>query len=110
MGTADLHIHSIYSHDATTTVRAILKQAADAGLNVIAVTDHDKIEGLAAFADRLYQCGALGADARRIGRVFDIAAGELRAVQCAQHRPDTIVRIRGVSEIGGLDGRLNQGG
>ncbi len=45
MGTADLHIHSIYSHDATTTVRAILKQAADAGLNVIAVTDHDKIEG-----------------------------------------------------------------
>ncbi len=45
MGTADLHIHSIYSHDATTTVRAILKQAADAGLNVIAVTDHDEIAG-----------------------------------------------------------------
>ncbi len=45
MGTADLHIHSLYSHDATTTVRAILKQAADVGLDVIAVTDHDEIRG-----------------------------------------------------------------
>lgn len=45
MGTADLHIHSIYSGDATTTVRAILKQAADVGLNVIAITDHDEVRG-----------------------------------------------------------------
>ena len=45
MGTADLHIHSIFSSDATTTVRAILKQAKDVGLNVIAVTDHDEIRG-----------------------------------------------------------------
>jgi predicted metal-dependent phosphoesterase TrpH len=45
MGTADLHIHSIYSHDATTTVRAVLKQAADVGLNVIAITDHDEFRG-----------------------------------------------------------------
>jgi len=45
MGTADLHIHSTYSYDATTTVRAVLKQAADAGLNVIAVADHDEIRG-----------------------------------------------------------------
>ena len=45
MGTADLHIHSTYSHDATTTVRAILKYAADVDLNVIAVTDHDEIRG-----------------------------------------------------------------
>lgn len=45
MGIADLHIHSIYSHDATTTVRAILKQAVDVGLNVIAITDHDEFRG-----------------------------------------------------------------
>lgn len=45
MGTADLHIHSIYSYDATTTVRAILKQAADVELNVIAITDHDDFRG-----------------------------------------------------------------
>jgi predicted metal-dependent phosphoesterase TrpH len=45
MGTADLHIHSTYSHDATTTVRAILKQASDVHLDVIAITDHDEIRG-----------------------------------------------------------------
>ncbi len=45
MGTADLHIHSIYSHDATTTIRAILKHAADVGLDLIAITDHDEIRG-----------------------------------------------------------------
>ncbi|NOH01455.1 MAG: PHP domain-containing protein [Chloroflexi bacterium] len=45
MGTADLHIHSIYSPDATTTVRAILKQAADVGLDVIAIADHDEMRG-----------------------------------------------------------------
>jgi len=45
MGFADLHIHSMYSPDATTTVRAVLKQAADVGLDVIAITDHDEIVG-----------------------------------------------------------------
>jgi predicted metal-dependent phosphoesterase TrpH len=45
MGTADLHIHSAYSYDATATVRAVLKHAADVGLNVIAITDHDEIRG-----------------------------------------------------------------
>lgn len=45
MGKADLHIHSLYSHDATMTVQAILKQAAMVGLNVVAITDHDEIRG-----------------------------------------------------------------
>ncbi|MCC7117926.1 MAG: PHP domain-containing protein [Anaerolineales bacterium] len=45
MGLADLHIHSIYSPDATITIRAILKQASDVQLNVIAITDHDEIRG-----------------------------------------------------------------
>jgi predicted metal-dependent phosphoesterase TrpH len=45
MGLADIHIHSIYSYDATTTVRGLLKQASNAELNVIAITDHDEIRG-----------------------------------------------------------------
>lgn len=45
MGYADIHIHTIYSYDATTTVRAVLKQASNAGLHVIAITDHDDIRG-----------------------------------------------------------------
>jgi len=45
MGFADIHIHTIYSHDATTTVRGVLKQASSVGFNVIAITDHDDIRG-----------------------------------------------------------------
>ena len=45
MGKADLHLHTAYSPDATTTVRGVLKRARDARLDVIAVTDHDEIRG-----------------------------------------------------------------
>ena len=45
MGTADLHIHTAYSPDGTATVRAVMKQAVEVGLNVIAITDHDCIRG-----------------------------------------------------------------
>jgi len=45
MGKVDLHVHTIHSKDATTTVRGVLKQASLSGLNVIAVTDHDEIRG-----------------------------------------------------------------
>ncbi len=57
MGTADLHIHSTYSRDATTTVRAILKQASDVHLDVIAVTDHDEIRGALEACKLAYQYG-----------------------------------------------------
>jgi predicted metal-dependent phosphoesterase TrpH len=46
MGLADLHIHSIYSHDATGSIPAILKYVADhTPLTVIALTDHDTLRG-----------------------------------------------------------------
>ena len=45
MGKADLHLHTAYSPDATTTVRGVLKCAKDARLDLIAVTDHDEIRG-----------------------------------------------------------------
>lgn len=46
MGFADLHIHTIYSHDATSSIPAVLKYVADCTpLSVIAITDHDSIRG-----------------------------------------------------------------
>ncbi|MHC1783811.1 MAG: PHP domain-containing protein [Anaerolineaceae bacterium] len=47
MGFADLHIHSVHSYDGTSSVSAVLKQAADyADLDVIAITDHDTMAGV----------------------------------------------------------------
>ena len=45
MGLADLHIHTIYSYDGTASVPAVLHRAKQIGLDVIAITDHDEIEG-----------------------------------------------------------------
>lgn len=46
MGIADLHIHTTCSWDGTCTIQAALKQASHVmGLDVIAITDHDVIEG-----------------------------------------------------------------
>lgn len=45
MGLADLHMHTIYSYDGTATVSAVLRRAHEAGLSVIAITDHDEIAG-----------------------------------------------------------------
>ncbi|MCS7221255.1 MAG: PHP domain-containing protein [Anaerolineae bacterium] len=51
MGLADLHIHTICSPDGTGTVRAVLKRAAEVGLDVIAITDHDEIRAALEGAD-----------------------------------------------------------
>jgi predicted metal-dependent phosphoesterase TrpH len=45
MGIADLHMHTIYSYDGTASVPAVLHKAKEAGLDVIAITDHDVIRG-----------------------------------------------------------------
>jgi predicted metal-dependent phosphoesterase TrpH len=46
MGKADLHIHSSYSHDSTSSISAIFDWVTTAtDLDVIAITDHDRIEG-----------------------------------------------------------------
>jgi len=42
--TADLHLHTTYS-DGTATVAEVMERAAQLGLRVIAVTDHDEIAG-----------------------------------------------------------------
>ncbi len=49
---ADLHIHSIYSHDAIAKPDSILAAAADRGIGMIAVTDHDTTAGWSEFAEK----------------------------------------------------------
>lgn len=46
MGLADLHIHTVHSHDGTCSVAAVLKYASEyTNLSVVAITDHNSIRG-----------------------------------------------------------------
>ncbi|MBN1194782.1 MAG: PHP domain-containing protein [Methanomicrobiaceae archaeon] len=41
----DLHIHTSFSRDGESTVEEVLAQAARVGLDAVAITDHDTVEG-----------------------------------------------------------------
>jgi hypothetical protein len=45
MLTCDLHIHTNYSRDGESSIEDIIRRAEIVGLDAIAITDHDTIEG-----------------------------------------------------------------
>ncbi|WML67163.1 MAG: hypothetical protein METHP_00655 [Methanoregula sp. SKADARSKE-2] len=45
MLSCDLHVHTNFSRDGESSVEDILRQAEAVGLDVIAITDHDTMEG-----------------------------------------------------------------
>ncbi|MCK9580614.1 MAG: PHP domain-containing protein [Methanoregula sp.] len=45
MLTCDLHVHTSYSKDGESSVEDILRMAEEVGLDAIAITDHDSVEG-----------------------------------------------------------------
>jgi predicted metal-dependent phosphoesterase TrpH len=56
----ELHAHSSYSHDGRDSVRELLAAAERAGLDAIAVTDHDTIDGGLEGAALAEEYGLLG--------------------------------------------------
>ena len=101
MGLADLHMHTIYSYDGTATVPAVLQRARELGLNVIAITDHDEINGSLKALEL-----ASHYDVEVIpGIEITTAEGDLLAlfvkekIQAGLSLLDTVLRVR---ELGGI--------
>ena len=42
---ADLHVHSLYSHDSGASLQSLVHWAQRTGINCLALTDHNTIEG-----------------------------------------------------------------
>ena len=100
MGSADIHIHSIFSFDATATIRAILKQAADVKLNLIAVTDHDEIRGSLEACDLAPKYGLEAIP----GLEVSTKDGHLLALYVEQSPPSGLSLIDTLAAIGELGG------
>jgi predicted metal-dependent phosphoesterase TrpH len=101
MGLADLHLHTIYSYDGTASVPAVLTRARQAGLDVIAITDHDEIAGALKALDLAPQYGVEVIP----GSEVTTAEGDLLALNITEKvqpgRP-LIETVLKVGELGGF--------
>ena len=64
----DLHMHSTAS-DGSLAPAELMRRVAEAGVAMVALTDHDCIDGLSEAADAARSLGALGQWCRNVGAV-----------------------------------------
>ena len=69
----DLHLHSRYSHDSSTTLEALIARARECGLDRIALTDHNTVEGSLKLAAMAPELAIVGEEAKtREGEVIGL--------------------------------------
>jgi len=69
----DLHLHSRYSHDSRTSLDALIKRAGECGLDRIALTDHNTVEGALELARLAPELAIVGEEAKtREGEVIGL--------------------------------------
>jgi predicted metal-dependent phosphoesterase TrpH len=97
----ELHAHSVASHDGRDPVERLLERAAAAGLDGLAVTDHDVLDASRRAASLAPDYGLVGI----VGMEVSSAAGHVLALGVEEPIPaglgfeETVERIR---EAGGL--------
>lgn len=103
MGVADLHIHTLHSWDANTDVDAILVRAETVGLDVVAITDHNTIDG--ALEARELAARRSNAVEVVVGEELDTLQGHLIGLyltDCIPPRLALVETINRIHEQGGL--------
>lgn len=101
MGIADLHVHTLYSFDGTVSVSTVLQHAKQIGLDIIAITDHDEIDGALEAIDLAPEIGIEVIP----GIEISTAEGDLLALNVTQKirqdRPLIETALK-VGEMGGI--------
>ncbi len=69
----DLHLHSDYSHDGQSTIEELIARCAECGLDRIALTDHNTVQGALALARLAPELAIVGEEAKtREGEVIGL--------------------------------------
>jgi predicted metal-dependent phosphoesterase TrpH len=94
----DLHLHSNYSHDGQSSLEELIERCAEVGLDRIALTDHNTMEGAQTLAD-------LAPDLTIIGEEAKTREGEVIGLFITRRlppylRPEEVMDL--VHEMGGL--------
>ena len=101
MGLADLHIHTNYSFDGTASVAAVLQHAKGIGLDVIAITDHNEIDGALEALDLASEFGIEVIPGIEISTLEGdlLALFVTQKIQRDQPLLDTVLKV---GELGGI--------
>lgn len=94
----DLHIHSRYSHDSTTSLEALIARCRECGLDRIALTDHNTAEGALELA-------RLAPELTIVGEEVKTREGEVIGLFITRRlppylRPEEVMDL--IHEMGGL--------
>jgi predicted metal-dependent phosphoesterase TrpH len=76
----DLHSHTMWSGDSTTTPEELEEAVVESGIDVLCITDHNAVKGAEALRDRL-PCRVV------VGEELRTQAGELIGLFLAEHLP-----------------------
>ena len=69
----DLHLHSHYSHDGQSSLEELIERCRECGLDRIALTDHNTVEGALALAEMAPGLAIVGEEAKtREGEVIGL--------------------------------------
>lgn len=94
----DLHLHSRYSHDSSTTLEALIERARECGFDRIALTDHNTAEGALKLATIAPELTIVGEEAKtREGEIIGLFI--TRGVQ-PWLRPEDAMDL--IHEMGGI--------
>jgi len=69
----DLHLHSSYSHDSKSSLQELIDRSRECGLDRIALTDHNTVEGALELARKAPELTIVGEEAKtREGEVIGL--------------------------------------
>ena len=97
----DLHLHSHHSHDGRSSLEELVERARECGLDRLALTDHNVVEGALAFAQLAPTLAIVGEEAKTLeGEVIGLFITDLvPPYRTAEEAMDLIHEMGGLTYI-----------